>query len=177
MPLATCAILLVFLTLSCAADIRTRRIPNALSGLAMLAGLALNLFYFGTPGLLAATIGIVVTIAALLAPLALGGVGAGDVKMMGAVGALLGPRLGLISLGLGMVLGGVAMLAHLARLGRAGEKLRAIGHMVGAAVLQRSTSPLRVAIDAPQAVSLPYSVPLGLGTVATAMFALAVRGS
>jgi prepilin peptidase CpaA len=177
MPLATCAILLVFLALSCAADVRTRRIPNALSGFAMLAGLSVNLFYFGVPGLLAAATGIAVTIAALLAPFALGGIGGGDVKMMGAVGALLGPRLGLVALGIGLVLGGVVMLAHLARLGRAGEKLRATGHMIGAAVLERSTSPLRVAIDAPQAVTLPYSIPLGLGAVAAALIAVATRGS
>lgn len=102
----------------------------------------------------------------LLPAFAVGGLGAGDVKMMGAIGALLGPQLAMAGLGLGMIFGGFIMLVHLARCGRLKEKLGATWAMVAAASLARSVEPLRVPATDPDAVALPYSVPLGLGTVA-----------
>src|SRR5947208_2936908 len=100
-----------------ASDLRTRRIPNALTGPAILAGAALNVLYGGRAGLTASL------------------------------------------LGLGMVV-------HLARQGRLREKLLATAVMIGGAAAERSIEPLTLSADAPGAVSLPYSVPLGLGTLA-----------
>jgi prepilin peptidase CpaA len=170
LPLVTATVALV--ALSMATDVRTRRIPNALSAAGMVAGVSLQALYFGPAGGLASLGGLVVAGGALLAPFALGGIGAGDVKLMAAVGALLGPALALRALLLGMILGGVLMLVHLARLGRAGEKLAATGRMLRAAARQRSVAPLRTSADAPGAVTLPYSVPLGLGTLAVLAAAL-----
>jgi hypothetical protein len=58
----------------------------------------------------------------------------------------------------------VIMAIHLARLGRLGETLRTVGTMATAGVLGGSLEPLRVSAAAPGAITLPYSVPLGLGT-------------
>src|SRR5207253_2214762 len=101
---------------------------------------------------------------------ALGGIGGGDVKMMAAIGALLGPRLALTSVACGMLLGGVVMMVHLARIGRLREKLRATGTMLTSVVLMHSIQPLRISDTDPGAVSLPYSVPLGLGTIGVLVF-------
>jgi prepilin peptidase CpaA len=109
--------------------------------------------------------GLVVAIALLIFPFAMGGIGAGDVKMMGAIGAMLGPQLAVRSLVAGMILGGIVMLAHLARVGRLREKLGATIRMVWAAVVTRSLTPLRKPAEVPDALALPYSVPLGLGTL------------
>jgi len=155
---------LAFVAACIAVDIRERRIPNALSGPAMLVGLVLNGVLFGTNGLLAGLAGFAVAVAVLIVPFALGGIGAGDLKMMAAVGALLGPRLALAGLLAGMILGGVVMGVHLARHSRLGEKLSNLRTMVTNAVLARSVAPLRVSMTANDAVALPYSVPLGLGT-------------
>jgi prepilin peptidase CpaA len=165
MPIPIVVTVLAFITLCITLDLRTRRIPNQISGPAMLAGLLLNGVYFGAPGLIASVSGFVLTIAALLWAFALGGIGGGDVKMMAAVGALLGPRLALSSLALGVLLGGMIMIVHLFRKGRLHEKLVAIRTMITASVLTRSAEPLKVSAADPGAISLPYSVPLGLGTI------------
>ena len=84
---------------------------------------------------------------------------------MGTVGALLGPHRTVVSLATGLVLGGLVMAVHLARQGRLREKLVATAVMIGGAATECSVEPLKVSADMPGAVSLPYSVPLGLGTL------------
>ena len=168
-PAPLFATVLAFVTLCMASDLRTRRIPNALTGPAILAGAALNVLYGGRAGLTASLLGLGMGLGALLAPFAAGGIGGGDVKMMGAVGALLGPHRTLVSLATGLVLGGLVMVVHLARQGRLREKLLATAVMIGGAAAERSIEPLTLSADAPGAVSLPYSVPLGLGTLAALM--------
>ena len=176
MPILIAAIAVVFIVACCVVDARTRRIPNVLSAGAMLAGLGLNTAYFGVSGLGVSVGGLLAAAAVLLPAFAVGGLGAGDVKMMGAIGALLGPQLALAALGLGMIFGGFIMLAHLARLGRLKEKLGATWAMVAAASFARSVEPLRGPAADPDAIALPYSVPLGLGTVAVLIF-LGWRGT
>src|SRR5207247_5246767 len=88
----TVATVVIFVALCVIADVRTRRIPNAISGSAMLLGVTLNTAYMGTAGLLDSLAGLGVTVGVLLWPFAVGGIGGGGVRMMGATGALLGPR-------------------------------------------------------------------------------------
>src|SRR5437763_1207541 len=97
----TVATVVIFVALCVIADVRTRGIPNAISGSAMLLGITLNTAYMGTAGLLDSLAGLGVTVGVLLWPFAMGGIAGGDVKMMGAIGALLGPLLYLMGLGVG----------------------------------------------------------------------------
>lgn len=72
-------------------DLRTRRIPNELTFGAAAIAMGYGLFIGGPWGLLMAVAGCVAG-AALFFPLfALGGMGAGDVKLLAALGAWLGP--------------------------------------------------------------------------------------
>ena len=176
MPTLIITFAVIFIVACCVVDARTRRIPNVLSFGAMLAGFGLNALYFGVSGLGISLGGLLAAAAILLPSFAVGGIGAGDVKMMGAIGALLGPQLALAGLGLGMIFGGLIMLAHLARRGRLKEKLGSTWAMVAAASLARSVEPLRGPAADPDAIALPYSVPLGLGTVAVLIF-LGWRGT
>lgn len=159
------AAVLAYISLCVASDVYMRRIPNVISGVAMMAGVGLNALYFGAAGLLWSLAGLLVAVAVLLFPFALGGIGGGDVKMMGAVGSLLGPTFVLTALSAGMMLGGIIMAVHLLRRGRLREKLAAIRTMATAAALTRSLKPLQTNADDVEAVTLPYSVPLGLGTI------------
>jgi hypothetical protein len=70
-----------------------------------------------------------------------------------------------------MILGGATMTWHLARQGRLREKVMGTATMFQAAALTRSLDPLRVSAAAPGAIALPYSIPLGLGTLAAVAFA------
>jgi prepilin peptidase CpaA len=172
MPFPIALTVVTFLVACSLLDVKTRRIPNILTGFGMVVGLLLNTIYFGKSGLAASAAGIAVVMGALLAPFAFGGIGGGDVKMMGAVGSILGPKLALAGLVLGMLLGGGIMAWHLGMRGRLGEKMASTGAMVAAAAATRSLGPLFVSASDPGAITLPYSVPLALGTVAV----LALQG-
>jgi prepilin peptidase CpaA len=165
MPPATTLVTAAFVILCIAADVSTRRIPNLLPALGACSGIWLSCSAAGAAGLLTSLAGLLVVGGLLFAPFALGGIGAGDVKMMAAVGALLGPSLGVTALLYGCASGGLVTIVHLLRVGRAGEKLRATWRMAGDAVHGRSLAPWRLSQDAPGAVALPYGLPLGLGTL------------
>ena len=174
-PSVVIVLVLGFVAACCLADIQTRRIPNLLSIPAIVAGLLLNWLWLGLPGIAHSARGILLVVAVLIGPFGFGGIGGGDVKMMAAVGALLGPHLALASLGMGMALGGIMMVIHLVRLGRFWEKLGATARMILTAAATLSLAPLKASsIPASSAITLPYSVPLGLGTIAA--IGLAFRG-
>jgi prepilin peptidase CpaA len=165
-PLSTASLCVVgvFLLSCLMTDLTTRRIPNALTALGMGAGLAIATFAHGLAGCVASAGGLFLAIALLIVPFALGGIGGGDVKMMAAVGALVGPETLLASLLAGMILGGLVAVGVLWRRGRLGEKWHAIGAMLRSALLTWSLDPLRAPAPGQDAVALPYSVPLVMGT-------------
>lgn len=165
MPVSLLAVTVGFVVACWAVDVRTRHIPNPLTAAAFFAGILLNTLHFGTAGLTHAILGALAGGGLLVAPFALGGIGGGDVKMMAAAGALTGIKIVLVGLAAGLVLGGVIMAIHLVRMGRLREKLAATGRMVSSAASAGSTAPLRLSDEAPDAVTLPYSVPLGIGVL------------
>jgi prepilin peptidase CpaA len=158
-----CAVWLL-LALCVTTDLRNRRIPNAITLAGMLAGLALGAATHGVAGFAASAYGLLLAIALLFLPFALGGIGGGDVKMMAAVGALVGPQALLASLLAGMILGGVVAVGVLWRRGRLVEKLHVVGAMLRSALLMRSLDPLRAPAPGTDTIALPYSIPLGIGT-------------
>jgi prepilin peptidase CpaA len=74
-----------------ATDLRTQRIPNVLTTGSAIAALAFGVSTAGAPGAGYAVAGWLVGVAIFAVPFALGGLGAGDVKLLGALGAWLGP--------------------------------------------------------------------------------------
>jgi prepilin peptidase CpaA len=76
---------------ACGCDLRTRRIPQVLTLGGAAAGFAFHLASAGSSGAAWSIAGWAIGVAIFLAPFALGGLGAGDVKLLGALGAWLGP--------------------------------------------------------------------------------------
>ena len=74
-------------------DMRTRRIPNALTGTMASVGVALAAVGLSGLSVGASLLGLVVGLSVMLPGHVLGATGAGDVKLMAAVGAFLGPAL------------------------------------------------------------------------------------
>jgi prepilin peptidase CpaA len=97
-------------------DVRTRRIPNWLTGAIAGAGFGLA---FGGGGVtpLQATLGLALGLALMLPGHVIGATGAGDVKLMAAVGAFLGPSLVFRAFLYSALAGGVLALAVAARRG------------------------------------------------------------
>ncbi len=72
-------------------DIRERRIPNFLVFPAVVSGLTLNLILNGREGLGFGLKGLAAGFALLFIPYLVGGMKAGDVKFLAAIGAFIGP--------------------------------------------------------------------------------------
>src|SRR5262245_3967541 len=84
---------LIVAALACISDLRSRRIPNALTFPAALCGVAAAALVDGMSGATTSATGWLVGIAIFFPFFALGGLGAGDVKLLGAIGAWLGPSI------------------------------------------------------------------------------------
>ena len=76
--------------LGAAFDLKSRRIPNFITGPALLLGLSLHLALDGWRGLLAAFAAVLLCGAIFLLFYLAGGMGAGDVKLIAAVGCIAG---------------------------------------------------------------------------------------
>jgi prepilin peptidase CpaA len=100
--------------LGCAAvvgDLRARTIPNWLSGGGVAAGLVCGFWTAGARGGWLAVAGAATGFAAFFVWHWLGGLGGGDVKLMAAFGALLGPSDILTAAVLGAIAGALLALA------------------------------------------------------------------
>jgi prepilin peptidase CpaA len=78
---------------ACWCDVRTRRIPNWLTFPAALLGLVAATAAYGGHGAVSSAAGLLVGLAVFFPLFMLKGLGAGDVKLMGALGAWLGTSL------------------------------------------------------------------------------------
>jgi prepilin peptidase CpaA len=86
-------------------DLRTRRVPNGLTGAAAAIGVAMALTGAGRVGIVGAVLGGVIGLMLMLPGYLWGATGGGDVKLLAAVGTLLGPDRVLIAF-FGMAIGG-----------------------------------------------------------------------
>jgi prepilin peptidase CpaA len=94
-------------------DLRTRRIPNYLTLGTALAGLGFQVGVMGWSGLAAGLTGMVLGFGLLIVFYVMGGMGAGDVKALAALGAWLGPAKTLELFIYMAILGGVLSVALL----------------------------------------------------------------
>ena len=97
-------------------DMRTRRVPNVLTGTIAALGLLLAILHVTPVSPVSALGGIAVGLAVMLPAHLIGATGAGDVKLMAALGTLLGPAGVLMAFVYTAIAGGV--LALLVALGR-----------------------------------------------------------
>jgi prepilin peptidase CpaA len=92
------------------ADLRSRRIPNWLNLSGLILGLGLNTFFARAEGLKLAALGIGLALLIYLPLYLIRAMGAGDVKFMAAIGALIGPENWLAVFLTTAILGGIASL-------------------------------------------------------------------
>ena len=116
--------LITVLALGAICDLRSRRIPNALTFGGALAGFVANLVVGHLPGALQSASGWGLGVLVLIIPFALRWLGAGDVKFLAAAGAWGGPVYALNTLFFGAIVGGVVAVAIVAAQGYVGDVIR-----------------------------------------------------
>jgi len=101
------AAVLVFAGAACVTDLRDGRIPNVLTFGAIALAFVVHALMPQGSGLAHVGFGLLVGLAVFFPFFALGGMGAGDVKLMAAIGAWLGPALAVLTALHGAIAGGV----------------------------------------------------------------------
>lgn len=113
-------------------DIRSRRIPNALTAAMAIVGLGLAMT--GTSGITvgASLTGLLLGLLLMLPGHLLGATGAGDLKLMAAVGAIVGPGLVFSAFICTCLAGGVLAVGVATRRRRLQETMTRTGRMIAA---------------------------------------------
>lgn len=117
-------LLLVLILVSGFWDLKERKIPNKITFTGILIGLIFNTITGGWTGLLQGIFGLFAGLAIFFLPFVMGGMGAGDVKLMGAIGALMGWRFSVMTALYSAIVGGIMVLFHLLYTGKLRETLK-----------------------------------------------------
>lgn len=153
--------------LACVTDLRTRRIPNLLTFGAALAALVFFVVTGGMRGLGLSAAGWVVGLAVFLPFFLLGGMGAGDVKLVAALGAWLGPGKVVWVALYGGIAGGVLAILIAALHGYLRQAFWNLGYLLWF----WRTSGLRplpaLTLHQAKGPRLAYAIPIAIGMVAT----------
>jgi prepilin peptidase CpaA len=103
--------LVTLLVISAVSDVRSTKIPNIMTMPFAVLAVVLHSYSKGLDGFLFSTAGMAAGIGLLILPYMMSGMGAGDVKLMGAVGSFLGVKATLESFIIIALAGGVYSLA------------------------------------------------------------------
>jgi prepilin peptidase CpaA len=151
------------------------KVPNWLTFPFILSGLAYHLILHGIAGFMGSLLGCATGLVILLIPYAIGGMGAGDVKLFAGVGAWVGWKITLGAFCVSGVVGGVLALVLLAFrslfsrdsavFSRNWERFLLVWSELMTIRNPNHLAELAAARK-PTALLLPYGIPLAIGTVA-----------
>jgi prepilin peptidase CpaA len=147
-------------------DLRTRRIPNWLTGAIAAGGFGLA-FGGGTVTPLQALLGLMVGLLLMLPGHVIGATGAGDVKLMAAIGAVVGPDLALRAFLYSAVAGGVFAIVVAARRGVLATTLQDTTRLVTAPAVARQAIE-----SSSRANRFAYGPAIAVGTLVSVMVTL-----
>lgn len=163
----TCGLMVPGILLASWIDYAQRRVPNWLNLTLILVGFIVQASFFGWSGIATGGLGMLMGFGLLIVPWLMHGMGAGDVKLMAAIGVWLGPWLTLCSFAVGAVVGGLTAIVMILSTGR----LR-LAQANMAVIMAKCSNPATMFTEFGSAKSfgttsqlLPYGVPLTVGTL------------
>jgi prepilin peptidase CpaA len=167
----------LILLVICAAffDLRAQRIPNGLCLAGLILGMGGNLFLFGGVGLRASLAGAGLALAIYFPLFLVRGMGAGDVKLMTAIGAMAGPANWLGIFVLTSVFGGMIALVRIVGKRRIAQTLSNLRLIVTSWRYRQAPYALREDLDvnSGKGLRLPHAVPIACGTASFLLAAAA----
>lgn len=150
-------------------DVRYRRIPNAFVLATLLSGLIINVIFGGFSGAASSLAGCVIAFLLMFVLHVFGAMGAGDVKLFSALGAVTGAGLVLPTFLVVVLTGGVLALVSILRNGAVMATMhRVLQILVG--LLPGWEMP-KFAVPADRRQTIPYGVAITIGgLISVAMF-------
>ncbi len=158
----------VFLAVAAYIDWKEHRVPNWLTFWAFGWGIAFHTLGSGMAGLWIALLGAAIGLATLIVPYALGGMGAGDVKLMAAVGAWVGAGATIQAFVWIALFGGLLGAYSILRSRQIHARMRGV-LFAGKNLFTLQTLETN-AEGIPSKILLPYGVPIALGFYAYFLF-------
>lgn len=164
--------LIAVLLLACAFDLARRRIPNRLLAIGLLSALVLHLAA-GNPAALLSTYlaGFAVGLLMLLPLYLMGGMAAGDVKLMATVGAFVGPSLAFHCSLATYCAGGLLALGMVLAQRRGRTAFINVGLLLQPLLMRlNSVQPDQDLPPVPSVGGMPYAVAITAGTLTVLWF-------
>jgi len=164
--MAPLLVITVGLAIAVVTDVRSRRIPNALTASMAVAGFAIAVMGLGvTPA--QAGLGLLVGLAVMMPGHVIGATGAGDVKLMAAIGAVVGPDVALRAFLYSAVAGGALAIFVATRRGVLASTLQDTSRLVTAPSMARETIE-----SSTRANRFAYGPAIAIGTLVSVMVTL-----
>ncbi len=159
--------LLAVLLVAAVYDVRFRRIPNWITVTGVALGLALNTFLWGLPGVWFSLRGLGLGFGVYFLLYLIRAMGAGDVKLMAAVGAMVGWEDWLGIFVITALLGGLMALILATSHGRIKKTLWNVGFILSELKSGRPAYMKREELDvrSPKAMGLPHGAVIAVGAV------------
>lgn len=145
-------------------DWRSRRIPNWLTVSGLLLGLITNSLARGLSGTKDSLLGAGLGLLLLLPFVLVRSLGAGDWKLVGALGAFLGPQHLVRVLFATVLIAGAMALVLIIWKGRVQQSLRNLGRMLAAFFSFHLPGP-EFSLDNPEALKIPFGVAVAVAAI------------
>ena len=158
----------VVLVVAAVIDGRQLKVPNWITFPMIISGWVYSTVAFGWAGLGWSMLGTVVGLALLMPAYAIGGMGAGDVKLLGGVGAWVWPLATFYAFCVSAIIGGILAVAMVMARG-VWEKHRTQFWMIlnEIMVLRNPDQLATIAAERKSSMMLlPYGIPIAIGSIA-----------
>jgi prepilin peptidase CpaA len=165
-PVAFQIVLVLMVGIAAVYDVRFRRIPNWLVLTGLVLGLGLNTYLFEWRGARASLLGIGLAFLIYVPLYLLRGMGAGDVKLMAAIGAIVGAANWFGIFVISALLGGVMAIVLLLTRGKLLNSLWNIGFLFQSlGSLRAPYAREELDLSSPRSIKLPHGVAIAGGSV------------
>lgn len=146
-------------------DVQHHRIPNWLTYPGIALGILLRSVFFGLKGLGSGVAGSLIAGGIVFLFYVVRAMGAGDVKLLAAIGSLVGPSHAVIVLLATAICGGVLAIIYAICSGRIGATLKNVGVVLKFHSSSGMQAHPEINLDNPSALRMPYGLAIAAGTL------------
>jgi prepilin peptidase CpaA len=161
--MVTKIILLVILLISFYTDVKSRKILNIVTLPAILFAFVYYLSFQGLDGFLFSGKGFLVGLGLLILPYMLGGMGAGDVKLMASIGALMGTSFVFYSFIYTALIGGLIAVALIIKQKGFVNTIKTF--LIGIVFIRSNLGSIHLVNGNQSSISFPYGIAIVLGSL------------